>query len=103
MRRLLNRNEAPPQDGDGYSFRYVFPEDAFVARASAYTDWEQAIKEHAQGNNIPMPDMGVAEDQLCGSLPPERCRYETGDPQPQDISQFTVGDVGAWMKAVAVK
>lgn len=103
MRRLLNRDESPPQDGDGFSFRYVFPEDAFVARAGAYNDWQQAIKEHAQGNNLPMPDMAVAEDQLCGSLPPERCRYQIGDPQPHDISGFSVGDVGNWIKVVAAK
>lgn len=102
MRRLLNRDEAPPQDGDGYSYRYVFPEDSFVARASSYNDWEQAIKEHAQGNGLPIPDMAICEDQLCGVLPPERCQYQTGDPQPQDISSFSVGDVGSWIKSVAV-
>lgn len=103
MRRLLNRSEAPPQDGDGFSFRYVFPEDAFVARASAYNDWEQAIKEHAVGNSLPIPDMAVCEDQLCGLLPPERCRYETGDMKSQDISGFTVSDVVNWIKVVATK
>lgn len=100
MRRLLNREEAPPQDGDGFSFRYVFPEDAFVARASSYNDWEQAIKEHAQGNGLPMPDMAVCEDQLCGTLPPERCKYEAGDPAPI-LSGFSFLDVVEWIKSIA--
>lgn len=102
MRRLLSQMEAPPQDGEGYSFRYVFPEDAFVARASSYPDWKQIILDHAIGNNLPVPDMATCEDQLCGSLPPDKCRYEQGDP-PAAYVYFTAGDVGAWIKAVAEK
>lgn len=100
MRRLLNRDEAPPQDGDGWSFRYVFPEDAFVARASSYNDWRDKIREHEQGNNLRVRDMSEAEHQLCGTLPPERCLYETGDAPPVQVG-FGFSDVVDWIKAVA--
>lgn len=89
-------------DGDGNSYRYVFEEDGFSAAAADYQTWATRIKEHALGNGLPVPDMAVAEDQLCGRIPPDRCLYETGDPQPIDIS-FTVSDVGNWIKAIASK
>lgn len=102
MRRLLKLQEAPPVDGDDRPYRFVHPETAHTSFASDYQTWETRIKEHRIGNNLPPIDMAIAEDQLCGTLPPDRCSYEVGDAQPVNIT-FSFSDVSSWIKAVVTR
>ncbi len=101
MRRLKTHGEAPPVDGEGHSYRYTH-ETGHVSWASDWTTWRDKIKEHRVANGLNPIDMAVAEDQLCATLPPERCLYETGDSMPVDID-FAYSDVADWVKAIVAK
>lgn len=69
--RLLNTNVCPP---DG--FRFVFPQDGYVAHSWTYNDWLNAALMHAQANNMPVPTEAEMEHQLCQTLPPGWCNYD---------------------------
>lgn len=101
MRRLLDRSEAPPQDADGDSFRYYHPETGHKSAAVDYQTWQERIYLHRKAMELPiMSDtMAQAEDQLCGTLPPDRCQYETGDLPPVNIN-VGFNDVVNWIKAI---
>jgi hypothetical protein len=104
MRRLLNRQEGPPVDADGHPFRYVHSETGHKSHGNDYISWLQAIREHIKGNNLPMPEnlAAIAEDQLCGTLPPHLCLHEQGDAPPAD-TRIAFTDVVDWLKAVGTK
>lgn len=101
MRRLLNKGVGPPVDADGDSFRYRH-ETGHKSYAVDYVGWKEAIFSYRRGNNLEIPAdmMAVAEDQLCGSLPPELCQYEEGDRMPVDI-RIGIDAVKRWIGAVA--
>jgi hypothetical protein len=103
MRRLLTKDKAPPVDASGISYRY-FHADGHVSRAMDWWTWEGKIREHIIGNGgeVPVNIMAIAEDQLCGTIPPDQCIYETGDMRPTDV-RITLQSVGDWVKAVVQK
>src|SRR6266404_1749644 len=78
MRSLKRKNECPP---DG--FKYVHPETGHATVAFDPYNWVEKAKEHRRANGLPIPDdfEQQMEDQLCGTLPPELCEYQVGDPQ----------------------
>ncbi len=104
MRRLINRQEGPPVDAQGHSFRYVHSETGHKSYGNDYISWLQAVREHIRANNLPMPDnlAAICEDQLCATLPPHLCLYESGDPLPTD-TRIAFQDVVDWIKAVGKK
>jgi len=104
MRRLLSRETGPPVDADGWSFRYVHPETGRKSAGNSYWSWMEAIREHIRANNLTMPTdiEAIAEDQLCGTLPPHLCMYEQGDP-PSTDTRIDFSDVVNWLKAVGRK
>lgn len=104
MRRLLNLETGPPVDAEGDSFRFIHPETGHKSAAADYWSWIAKIKDHIRGNGLTMPDdvEAVAQDQLCATLPPHLCVYETGDPPPTD-TRITFERVSNWVKAVATK
>lgn len=103
MRRLLTKDKAPPVDASGQSYRYTHP-DGHVSRAMDVWTWEQKIREHIVGNggDVPVNIMAIAEDQLCGTLPPDQCEYEVGDMRPTDV-RISLSSVGDWVKAIVQK
>lgn len=70
---LTNSRVCPP---DG--FRYVFPEDGFVAHGWTYQDWMDVARDHVQANpQYNIPDLPQRmEEQLCKTLPPGWCNYD---------------------------
>lgn len=86
-------------DAEGRIYRYLHAETGHVSFAFDYWNWEIAIKEHRKSNNLPPIDMAVAEDQLCGSIPPDRCLYEVGDKPPVFV-RLGLGQVRAWVIAI---
>lgn len=104
MRRLLNREVAPPVDAEGWSFRFVHPETGRKSAGNSYWSWMEAVKEHIRANNLPKPDnlAAICEDQLCGTLPPHLCVYESGDPPPTD-TRIDFSSVVDWLKAIGTK
>jgi hypothetical protein len=54
----------------------VFPEDGFTAHAWTYVDWINVAIQHAQANNLPIPEPSKMEEQLCMTLPPGWCSYD---------------------------
>lgn len=100
MRKLLTYEVSPPVDGDDHSYRYTHPETGHVSWASDFWTWKQKILEHCAANGLSTEGvMDRAEDQLCGTLPADRCRYETGDPAPISVN-FGLGKVRTWVSAV---
>jgi hypothetical protein len=69
-----------------------------------YYTWQVKIMEHRRGNNldIPVNMMAIAEDQLCGTLPPGFCIYEVNDQSSVDI-RIGVADVLDWLNALKRK
>jgi hypothetical protein len=104
MRRLLKRETGPPVDADGYPFRFVHPETGHKSASNDYWSWMEAVRSHRKANNLPMPDNieAIAEDQLCGTLPPHLCLYEQGDAPPSD-TRIDFSDVVDWLKAIGSK
>lgn len=100
MRRLLKREEGPPVDAEGYPFRFVHRETGHKSASNDYWSWKEAILDHRRGMNLPIPEdiMALAEDQLCGTLPPELCSYEVGDPPPIS-TRIGLASVVNWIKA----
>lgn len=68
-----NRNVCPP---DG--FRYLCPEDGYIAHAWTYDAWVIDARHHYQGNNNPVPENleSLMQQQLCLTLPPGWCNYD---------------------------
>ena len=69
--KLFSPSSVPP---DG--FRYVFPQDGFVAHAWDYATWFEVASKHAAANQIVCPSTDDMEEQLCQTLPPSWCRYD---------------------------
>lgn len=103
MRRLISKDTGPPEDTEGHSFRYLHPETGHTSFARDWWTWGSKIREHREGNNLPIPDnmMAIAEDQLCGSIPPERCIYEVGDKPPVNVQGLSLAKVKSWVIAIA--
>jgi hypothetical protein len=100
MRKLLTYDVSPPVDGEDRSYRYTHPESGHVTFASDYWTWKQKILEYRKDNGLSIDGvMERAEDQLCGTLPPDRCSYEAGDPAPISVN-FGVGKVREWVTSV---
>lgn len=99
MRRLRDRTLAPRQL-NGYSFRYVHP-DGRWSNANDWWTWRDMIRKHYLAMGQPLPDnfMQIAEDQLCGSIPPHDCIYDTGERPPVDV-RIGLSDVWNWVKSV---
>lgn len=91
MSLSLIKEQGPcPPDG----FRYVDPEDGFVAHAWTYNDWVPIEAHHLAVNNRPIPDnLGLLmQDQMCKTLPPGWCNYD--DPnRPRPSVSLGWGDV----------
>lgn len=86
---LINPERGPcPPDG----FRYVFPQDGFVAHAWTYVDWIDLANKHARANNLPDPDPADMQYQLCQTLEPGWCQYD--DPnRPRPSTTIAWNDV----------
>jgi hypothetical protein len=89
--RLVKPSECPP---DG--FRYVFPEDGYIAHAWTHTDWVNDATRHYQVNPglgaVPPDLVERMEDQLCQTQEPGRCMYD--DPnRPRVSTSFGWDDV----------
>lgn len=79
---LINEQGPCPPNG----FRWVDPEDGWVAHAWAYNDWIPLAKSHLSANNRPIPgDLEEQmQNQLCQTLPPGWCNYDSEQrPRPQ--------------------
>jgi len=96
----LEKPSVCPRDG----FRYVFPEDGYVAWAWTYNDWIAAAKAHYHAN----PELGEEprdlearmESQLCQTLDPGWCMYD--DPmRPRASTSLTWDDVQRGLKTFA--
>jgi hypothetical protein len=97
-RLCLSKPTVSPPDG----FRYVFPQDGYVAHAWIYQDWIMEAVKHCQANNITPTDTLPAdmEEQLCLSLPPGWCNYD--DPQrPRINPSMTWDDVKGGLSTFA--
>jgi len=95
---LTKTNNVPPEPG----FRYVFPEDGYVAQAWTYDAWINVAKHHLQANNKPVPDdlEEQMQNQLCQTLPPGWCDYD--DPQrPRISTDFSWTDMVNGLKVFA--
>lgn len=92
-------------DGDGRSFRFTHSETGHVSASASWRDWKERIYKHREANGLPIPEnmMEVAEDQLCGLLPPEWCKYEAGDKKPVNLRRLGVSDVKRWASAVTAR
>jgi hypothetical protein len=91
MKLSLIKTQGPcPPDG----FRYVDPEDGFVAHAWTYNDWVPLQQSHLSANNREVPpDLGEQmQDQLCKTLPPGWCNYDS-DSRPRPTTSLGWGDV----------
>lgn len=79
--RLIKPSVCPP---DG--FRYVFPEDGFIAHGWTYDAWVSCAASHVQANNLPHHELlsEQMEEQLCRTLPPGWCSYD--DPNAPRVS-----------------
>lgn len=100
MRRLLHRETAPPQDAEGWSFRFTH-ENGHTSKAGDYWTWREKILAHRNQMNLPIPAnlMETAEDQLCGTLPAHLCQYQDSDAPSVDV-RITFDQVKSWLKAV---
>lgn len=103
MRRLLTNLRAPPVDAEGFSYRFVH-ETGHSSKAMDVWTWEQKILEHRRGNALDIPPnmMEIAEDQLCGCLPPDLCVYDVGDKRPVDV-RITFDNVKDWLASIKRK
>lgn len=72
-RLCLTNSRVCPPDG----FRYVFPEDGFIAHAWTYNDWIATGEAHRVANNYEIPDLPQRmEEQICKTLEPGWCEYD---------------------------
>lgn len=103
---LLNDTWGPCPPG---GFRYVDPEDGFLAHAWAYVDWVNVQMAHLQANqrSIP-PNLGeLMQTQLCQSLQPGWCKYDDPSrPRPSTVMGWNdvlagVKTFSRWMAAGA--
>lgn len=96
--RLINEWGACPPDG----YRYVDPEDGFVAHAWTYVDWVDLQARHlsVNGRKIP-PNLGaLMQEQLCKTLPPGWCLYD--DPnRVRPSTSLSWDDVAGGVKTFA--
>lgn len=75
MQVLSNRDIAPPEISGGDSFRYTHSETAHVSKAMDWHTWQQLIREHRKGNNLPPVSPDEADHQMCQQLPPAWCSH----------------------------
>lgn len=94
MRKLKSRETAPPD-----FFRYTHPETGHKSKAVDWWTWGSLIKVHRTANNLDCPPnmMEIAEDQLCGTIPPEWCDH--ADAGKWVNLRFGLDDLKRGMKA----
>ena len=90
MKMSLIKPSLCPPDG----FRYVFPNDGYLALDWTHGAWVDNARNHLGANNMKIPDdlAGDMEDQLCQSLPPGWCNYDRPD-RPRPSINMTWDDV----------
>lgn len=96
--RLINQWGECPQGG----YRYVFPDDGYVAHAWTYVDWVQAARNHllANGKTIPSTLEADMEHQLCLTLRPGYCLYDD-EKRPRPNVNLEWNDVMDGLKTFA--
>lgn len=96
--RLINQWGACPPDG----YRYVFPEDGFVAHAWTYVDWLDVARAHLRANDREIPaNLGdLMEEQYCSTLPPGFCTYDDEN-LPRPSTSLSWNDVQSGLKTFA--
>lgn len=83
--------ETPPD-----KLRYKFWQDGHTITAMDCDTWFLHIEKHYKDNEYPMPIdwKEQVENQLCQSLPPGWCEYESGgDPQAFIDARMTMDDI----------
>jgi hypothetical protein len=85
----FNSKHVPP---DG--FRYVFPEDGFIAHAWDPYTWLQVARDHLRVNNMPEPPnlQDLMEEQLCQTLDPGWCLFDNEN-RPRPNINLEWGDI----------
>ena len=86
----------PQGDCPPNGFRYVDPLDGWVCHAWTYNDWVDLAKAHLVANQREIPnDLGlVMQDQLCQTLDPGWCNYDS-DKRPRPTTSLGWGDVAS--------
>jgi hypothetical protein len=79
---LINRSVCVPEPW----FRYVFPEDGYVATGTTYDGWMAQAKAHAHANGLAEPDPADMENQLCLTLPPDWCLFDNPNRRRASVS-----------------
>lgn len=88
--KLNKTSECPP---DGFRFTH---ETGYVSRGFDPYGWMEDIKRYRKDNGLSIPPnmQQIAEDQMCRTLPPGRCSWETGEPATDYIDiRVTLDDV----------
>lgn len=67
---LKNREKSPPD-----FYRYTHAETGHVSEAIDWHTWQEKIRSHRAGNNLPPITPEQAEEQLCQILPPGWCKH----------------------------
>ena len=102
MLSLIKEQGPCPPDG----FRYVDPEDGFVAHAWTFNDWIPVEIAHLRANNRTIPENlpALMQDQLCKTLPPGWCNYDDPNrPRPSTSLDWNdiVGGLGVFANWIA--
>lgn len=86
---LIDTNQVPPN-----GFRYVDPVDGWVDQAWDYQSWVQQQKNHirANGRELPLDLEGDMQHQLCQTLEPGWCNWDS-DSRPRVSTSLGWGDV----------
>lgn len=79
--KLNKTSQCPP---DKYRFTH---ETGYVSRGFDPYGWMEDIKRHRRDNGLPIPPnmQAIAEDQMCRTLPPGWCSWDTGEPSTEYI------------------